>query len=58
MIIDTSSTEQLRIYIVSVKQGWVNFDYVPFAARIESAREQQNTTGKKANISTIKGVNP
>ena len=48
--IDTSSIQQLRIYIVNAtcfNQGWVSLDYVPFTVRIESAREQQNTTEKK-----------
>ena len=48
--IDASSVEQLRIYIVNVtcvNQSWVNLDYVPFTVRIEFAREQQNTAGKK-----------
>ena len=48
--IDTSSIQQLRIYIVNatcVKQGWVSLDYVPFTVRIEFAREQQNTAEKK-----------
>ena len=47
--IDTSSIQQLRVYIVNetcVIQGWVNLDDVPFTVRIKFAREQQNTTKK------------